>query len=223
VAMDIINKRIFDPKVNFLKINSDISSYHLYLKDMNGRFLECNESQAKSFGLSRINDVLGQSDDDFLPKKQADIIKQNDKSVIKMAMPRMFIEDCKFSPSQNKRMISFKMPVNNPDNKNELIGIFGISASIDTFNSFSELNSFNDIFCAPTVAEDSAVILGKKISKREKECLQHLANGMTAKKIARVLDLSPRTVEFYIENLKKKFSCLNRTELIAKALPLLNK
>jgi len=62
-----------------------------------------------------------------------------------------------------------------------------------------------------------------KISARERECLNLLIRGMTAKEIARSLALSPRTVEFYIENLKKKFNCSNRIELIAKAFDILEK
>lgn len=52
------------------------------------------------------------------------------------------------------------------------------------------------------------------LSNREVECLHHLSLGKTIKEIARVLDLSPRSVEFYLDNVKKR-SGLNRGELIA--------
>lgn len=41
-------------------------------------------------------------------------------------------------------------------------------------------------------------------SRREMECLQYLALGKSAKEIARDLSISPRTVEFYLQNTRKK-------------------
>lgn len=52
------------------------------------------------------------------------------------------------------------------------------------------------------------------LSKRELECLYYVSLGKTIKEIARVLELSPRSVEFYLNNVKKR-SGLNRGELIA--------
>ena len=52
------------------------------------------------------------------------------------------------------------------------------------------------------------------LSKRESECLFQLSLGKTAKEIGRLLNLSPRTVEFYINNIKEKTGCRTRTELV---------
>ena len=52
-----------------------------------------------------------------------------------------------------------------------------------------------------------------RLSKRETQCLEFLTCGKSMKEIAYLLNLSPRTVEFYLQNLKKK-SGLNRSELI---------
>ena len=47
-------------------------------------------------------------------------------------------------------------------------------------------------------------------------CANLLLTGMTQKEIALRLKLSPRTVESYINTLRHKFNCRNRTELIFK-------
>lgn len=52
------------------------------------------------------------------------------------------------------------------------------------------------------------------ISKRQTECLYHLSHGKSAKEIGRVLDLSPRTVEKYIENVKDKLGSCSTSKLI---------
>lgn len=52
------------------------------------------------------------------------------------------------------------------------------------------------------------------ISRREVECMRHLSTSKTVKEIAREMDLSPRTVESYLKNIKNKLSCSNKLELI---------
>lgn len=55
-----------------------------------------------------------------------------------------------------------------------------------------------------------------KLSKREIECLFYLKQGMGTKKMARLLEISPRTVESYIEALKLKLNCKSRIEVVGK-------
>lgn len=55
---------------------------------------------------------------------------------------------------------------------------------------------------------------------REVECISFLFKGKTAPQIADILNLSPRTVEYYIENIKNKLDCTSKSETIEKALEL---
>lgn len=54
------------------------------------------------------------------------------------------------------------------------------------------------------------------VSRRQAECLQYLKQGMSAKQTAKVLKLSPRTIEYYLENLRRKFDCPNKLILVNK-------
>ncbi len=56
------------------------------------------------------------------------------------------------------------------------------------------------------------------LSLREMECLFYLLRGKTVKTIAKILHLSPRTVESYVERIKYKFQCLSKSELLEKAI-----
>lgn len=56
---------------------------------------------------------------------------------------------------------------------------------------------------------------GIYLTPREFDCLRVLKEGKTIKEIARGMELSPRTVEFYLKNLKAKFRCKSKTELLA--------
>ena len=56
------------------------------------------------------------------------------------------------------------------------------------------------------------------LSKRENECLSHLIMGLTCKQIGKELNLSHRTIEFYIARMKTRFSCKTKIELILTLL-----
>lgn len=58
------------------------------------------------------------------------------------------------------------------------------------------------------------------LSPREKECLALVANGHTAKAIARELNLSDQTVTFYLSRIRMKLDVANTTEAVARALEL---
>lgn len=55
-------------------------------------------------------------------------------------------------------------------------------------------------------------------TSREAETMVHLIMGKTMRSIGQVMCLSPRTIEFYINNMKAKLHCRTKAELIAKVL-----
>lgn len=59
---------------------------------------------------------------------------------------------------------------------------------------------------------------GIVLTHREAQCSYYLTRGATIPSIAKILELSPRTVEFYFNNLKAKMSCHRKSELIEKIL-----
>ena len=58
------------------------------------------------------------------------------------------------------------------------------------------------------------------LTRRERQVVGYLSKGMTSKEIARHLSLSPRTIEDYRTNLRKKFGARNTTELLAHLVRL---
>lgn len=54
------------------------------------------------------------------------------------------------------------------------------------------------------------------LTRREGECLTHLAKGKTVKSTAKHLGLSPRTIEYYSNRIKEKLDCRNKNELVRK-------
>lgn len=61
--------------------------------------------------------------------------------------------------------------------------------------------------------------IGKiQLSKRERSCLEHLLIGRTAREIAEHYELSPKTVETYINRIKQKLKCKTKSQLFQMAL-----
>lgn len=58
----------------------------------------------------------------------------------------------------------------------------------------------------------------KRLTDRERECLQWTANGKTAWEISRILSLSESTVTFHLKNAIQKMDVTNRPHAVAKAL-----
>ncbi len=57
---------------------------------------------------------------------------------------------------------------------------------------------------------------GRYLTERQFECAKTLVDDYTAKQIAKIMGISPRTVEDYIGILKNKFSVKRQSELISK-------
>lgn len=58
------------------------------------------------------------------------------------------------------------------------------------------------------------------ITKRQLQCAKLLLSGKNNRQISELLHLSARTVEHYLNNLKMKLKCKNKTELIIKLVKL---
>lgn len=54
------------------------------------------------------------------------------------------------------------------------------------------------------------------LTKREQEVASYIANGLTSKQIAEILELSPRTVEIHRARVMKKLGAKSLNELISK-------
>lgn len=56
------------------------------------------------------------------------------------------------------------------------------------------------------------------LTAREAEVLEYVTLGLSAKEVARYLELSPRTVERHVENVRLKLRARNRAHMVACAV-----
>ncbi len=70
----------------------------------------------------------------------------------------------------------------------------------------------------------SVILPGRRgsvsLSRREVETLRLILLGKTVVGIANVFSISPRTVENYLNALKKKFGCISKVDLVEYALSM---
>lgn len=92
----------------------------------------------------------------------------------------------------------------------------GISSTIVENTETNIASQRNNIIKQLSTTKKTFVINRKKIAltKREIECLQFIGRGRSAKEISKNLDISHRTVESHICNIKYKLDCHTKSNLI---------
>ena len=187
---------------NNLDLNSILNfPCTIFMKDRNGIYLGGNNYLASILGFKDGASLVGCNDRDLWQPNDLELLLQNDKKVMDQNSPNTFHESGALPDNSIINAISHKAPL--LSHKNKTIGIMGMSIIIHKTN--------------PTFIHNENKF---ELTNRQINCLYYLALGMTTKLIANKLDLSPRTVEHYIEIIKNKLNCYNRSDLIAKALEM---
>lgn len=111
------------------------------------------------------------------------------------------------------------------DNENNIVGLFVQSIDITsksllkTASNFTKLDSLNVKKNKFNQFEYEITdnIQSNDLTPRETDCLFFVIRGKTAKEISRFLNISVKTVEHHIENIRQKLNCKNKNEIICKA------
>jgi len=59
-------------------------------------------------------------------------------------------------------------------------------------------------------------LAGIKLTQRELDCIAHLLNNRTSTEMAKLMNISRRTAETYMENIRNKLNCNSKADLYAK-------
>lgn len=208
------------PTVGSLK-QQPISFYFL---DSNGVTLFINDEGARVCGFDSPINAIGKSLLDVSNKTSATHLINNCSSVISSKATSIFEEDNLRKDNVNVQFLSVKSPWY--DDNDNIIGVFGCSIVLGKHslaNSLSVVRKLglldNDNLPAnslPTL--NNLKINNISLSTRELECLQLTVKGYTAKRIARELNISHRTVEEYLYNIRIKAGAGSKAELIEMTL-----
>lgn len=192
-------------------------------------YVMVNDVTAKLFGFDSSN-ISYQGISDFDLKcdaaSLAEDFRTNDHSVLTSGESLTIINYCRYKKDEWKLLFGRKSQIKADNGQTRgvfarfldvtdcpVMGlIYGILYSDDKAfgRKFSQVDQVNYI------VKDKFDDFG--LSQRESEVLFFLIRGKTAKEIARIIDLSNRTVEKHLDRIKNKLACSTRSELIEKAL-----
>lgn len=185
-------------------------------KDVNSVFLKVNDVIKYYSGLDPEKDIVGKTDFDLCWAEYAPLYLKHEQDALKENYYNLLLP---LKNHDGERLLFLHTKTAKKDQNNKIIGISCIAQEIINPSMHVLISHLSKHYNS----DNMPYTYGKKIdvldfSPREKQCLFYLARGKTAKAIARILDISSRTVEFYIAKLKDKLGCRTRMELIDFAL-----
>ncbi len=182
----------------------------MYFYDLNHAFCYVNKTTAKVNGFISEIDAIGKTIFDSVSRDSANRLASNNQKILNQQSMHIFEESILRKDDVFMEGISFKFPWYREE---KLVGLFGCSFVIDSAQTLAR----NLFLLTQTGLLHFPKSMDKYyFSKREKDILSHLTRGKSAREIASALNLSKRTVEHYIENIKFKTQSSRKSELIEK-------
>lgn len=215
--------------------------FNVYFLNRESVIQNMSDKTASICGFHGIKDAIGNTARAVSRKESAEFSIRHNNEVI--SRNSVVIKDEHFLRLDDFefRDISIKFPLLNEEEK--IIGVFGCSIILDSpaqalkslfetgllgpLNQFDEHQNYLPIYLNPDQHDfnDLKFKLTSKvkqyISKREIECLYFLMKGKSARETGLHLNLSQRTVEYYVNSLKDKLNCAKKSDIIEKVLKLL--
>jgi len=197
----------------------------VFAKDLNLNYVGMNKNLLSLLNLNNDDLVIGNNDYHLQWQQYADIYQAEDKFIINKKKSYQFIEPLLLD--DKKELISIVKKSLNYDENNNPIGVIGTIISLKAKTAVKSMckltqydfaNGFNKGRNSYIICDE--IFSDLNLSKRESECLFYLIHGKTAKLIAKQLNISTRTVESYINNLKYKLNCETKNDIIDRSIEL---
>lgn len=187
-------------------------------KDVNSVITDCDEMFLQYTGAKSKDAIVGHTDFEFVWQEYAPLYRQHEVEILNGNEYSTIIP---IKDSENNTLLFLHNKVRTVDAKGKTDGILVRAVEILNPNYHELITTLTKI----NTKKNVVFALGKEIknvqlSARQKQCLFFLVYGKSAKAIAKILKVSPRTIETHIEILKVKFQCHTKSELIDKAIHL---
>ena len=180
-----------------------------------------NDTHAEYCGFDSRNEAVDKTLHSVFTEDTASSITKNNFNVMQSSKSHIFEESALRQDGVVLNVLVIKFPWYNEIN--QLMGVFGCSIiqnknyslanSLNIIRNLGLLNNSNSLPLTP-----SYIINSVSLSEREYECLHHTIRGKSAKQIAYHLNISCRTVEEYLSNIKNKMGVYSKNELIEKTI-----
>ena len=194
--------------------------FNFYFLNLQGKTELMNEECALICGFDSVEKSIGKSLFDVSEQKSAKNLIDNCLDVINSQAVKVFEEENLRKDGLGLDFLTIKCPWY--DTGTTIIGVFGCSIVLgkhklaSSLSEIIELGLFNTMQLSAKQDQPLSSFNMKQsyLSRREMECLQLTIKGYTAKRIARELKISHRTVEEYLINIRMKMGATSKAELI---------
>lgn len=192
-----------------------------WMLDTNSETQLINSEGIKVCGYRSEDDALGNSIMPVSEPRSALQLIRNCEEVMTSNEIKIFEEQHIRNDGLEQQFLSVKLPMY--DFEKNLIGVCGFSIVLgrhslsDNLSMLIRLGIIGNVTSAFNHSPSLSNYLPPSLPSmppREKQCLNYLMQGYTAKMIARELCLSKRTIENYIHNLKTRLGVFSKNELI---------
>ncbi|KTD06365.1 transcriptional regulator LuxR [Legionella gratiana] len=190
------------------------------MKNSQGIYLTCNINLAILMGLQSPSQIQGLSDFELPDYSEENYNFHRKNDVLALRGQTVHCIHRSSLPYDGSYYYLIKKPIMNKENA--IIGILYHCMPLVQSDFIKQLIAYdaknNGTHHKPHEYYIDAVDNPFQLSHRELECLFFTLRAMTAKQIAEQLNLSKRTIEFYLENIKNKMRCVSKAELICLAI-----
>lgn len=217
VSEDIELRQYIDQAAIVINQLTDIVFY----KNPQSVFMDCNQELLTFSHLQKKQQILGKEDYDLPWADSADFYRKIDARVMMSGNVQETIISIMVANGERITTAQKKHPLRNTSG--DIIGIIGINHAITDkklLHALQKLKEFDSYYGHNGQSYLKEGYSFGNLSNREEQCMFYLLRGKTAKRTAEILNLSPRTVETYIDNLKTKLHCRSKSELIEKAIDM---
>ncbi len=189
------------------------------IKDLDARYVRANNKLSTLTGFAHQHDMIGLLDSDLKCQaaESANTYRKEDLDVIARdeAIQLMCFDN--YANNDARLLHTVKSPLR--DENGEICGIMNQAQELTLDGMSRILLRMNDSLLngRPVTFEIRENYHGINLSRRECECLFYLLRGFSATDISNTLNLSKRTIESYIENIKSKLKCDSKKQIFEKA------
>ncbi|MCK4608804.1 MAG: PAS domain-containing protein [Gammaproteobacteria bacterium] len=181
-------------------------------KDKNSKYLFCNENTAKAAGLDSPQQIIGKTDYDLHWRDQAEIYREGDHKVFQ-GQTQVNAPEIQTQPDGTANIIVSKSQL--LDKHNRCTGLMFSYIDISNYFVREKPKAFT--------RDKRKLYLGSHfgneyLTRREVTVLKNILLGYTAKQIAKICNLSYRTVESHMEHIRRKLQCTTKGDIIVMAM-----
>lgn len=208
------------PTINTIQslFNLDLSIYFLSCES---RLQNANQVNLEVCGLDSIKQGRGKTAIDITRDKFSISLMENDKTVMRQNQMHFFDESMLNADGIPYNGLTIKIPWY--DNQSQIIGVLGLSIVSGTHSLATSLETIQDSGLLDKQKDTFDLLAGSRIdntyfTKREISILRNIIRGNSAHVVGNILNISQRTVETHIQNIKIKLGVRSKAEIIQKIL-----